>query len=863
MNMRMLALRNLRANPTRFIATVLAVIVGTGFLAGALILKDSLGTTLTNNVNNQLQNVDAAVTGDTGQATAAQGRGGRRGGGGGGGGPNAQQLGVDTNVPASVLATVKGVPTVADAAGIVTGVVGVLDADGNPLSRQTVGALWVPVPSLSPYQVVDGAAPVGAGQIAIDQTTADRHNLHVGQNVNLSTTSGSASAQIVGIVKYGAQLQSGPGGDVVVSPNDAFAWLNTGKAEYDAIYATGKQGTAADVLVGDIAKAVGPSYQVQTGDAFRADQAGAIGSLANTLGIGLQFFAYLALFVGLFIIYNTFSIIVAQRVREFALLRAVGASRKQIGRAVRVEAVLVGFVASALGFLLGIGLFEALVHFVPQFKEIAGTVTLQLRVGAILQVLVAGTLITLLSAVVPSWRAGRTNPIEAMRSVAVDRSGTSRIRTGFGLALLGIGMVLLVVGTIIGNFLVMAFAPPFLFLGVLVGGPVLVAALGSLAERVIRLAPSTTARLGVENVRRNPSRSATTANALVIGVFLVVLVTAAGGAVRDYATNVLSDFGGPDFTVLSIGNGFPPGYIDKVKAVPGVTATASVYPQVGQVQAAQTLVVGAVDFGSAPALGLSLDDSPGNPTSLANLGPDDMVIANFIAQQQKLSVGDKVTVTYGNGVARPARVGAITKPTVSIVFAYVSAAAATAADPALQPAQLAVTTQPGQQTEVATALDQLSNVYSSVRVLPGNFLAEFVKGIFNALISSVNALLSVAVVIAVFGIVNTLILSVTERRHEVGLLRAVGMTRGQLRSTVRLEAMVVALIGSILGIGFGLLVSWCLTRPFLSDQGQAFSWPFSQMGLVLLLGIIIGVVAAIIPAWRAGRLDVLDAIGVE
>jgi putative ABC transport system permease protein len=860
--MRMLALRNLRANPTRFIATVLAVVVGTGFLAGALVLKDSLGTTLTNNVNNQLQNVDATVTGDTAQAPAAQGRGGRRRGGGGGG-PNAQPLGVDTNVAASVLDTVKGVPTVADGVGIVTGVVGVLDADGKPLSRQTVGALWVPVPSLSPYQIVDGAAPVGAGEIAVDQTTADRHNLHVGQNVDLSTTSGRASARIVGIVKYGAQQQSGSGGDVVVSPNDAFAWLNTGKAEYDAIYATGKEGADPAVLVADVAKAVGPGYQVRSGEAFRADQAGVIGSLADTLGIGLQFFAYLALFVGLFIIYNTFSIIVAQRVREFALLRAVGASRKQIGRAVRVEAVLIGLVASAIGFLVGIALFEALVRLVPQFKEIAGTVTLQLRVGALLQVLAAGTLITLLSAVVPSWRAGRTNPIEAMRSVAVDRSGTSRWRAVFGLVLLGIGLVLLVGGTIIGNFLVMAFAPPLLFLGVLVGGPVLVAALGSLAERVVRVVPSTTARLGVENVRRNPSRSATTANALVIGVFLVVLVTAAGGAVRDYATNVLSDFGGPDFTVLSIGNGFPPGYIDKVKAIDGVAATASVYPQVGQVTADRPLAVGAVDFGSASALGLSLDDNPANPTSFAALGPNDLVITNFTADQQKLRVGDTVTITYGNGVARPARIAAITKPTVSIVFAYVSAAAATAADPALQPAQLAITTQAGRQSEVATSLDQLSNDYSSVRVLPGNFLAEFVEGIFNALISSVNALLSVAVVIAVFGIVNTLILSVTERRHEVGLLRAVGMTRGQLRSTVRLEAMVVSLIGSVLGIGFGALVSWCLTRPFLSAQGQAFSWPFSQMGLVLLLGIVIGVVAAILPAWRAGRLDILDAIGVE
>jgi putative ABC transport system permease protein len=863
MNMRMLALRNLRAKPTRFIATVLAVIVGTGFLAGAHILTDSLGTTLTNNLNNQLQNVDAAVTGDP-PAAAGEARGGRQNRQGGGG-ANAQQLGVDTNVPASRLGSVQGVPTVADAAGIVTGVISVLDADGNPLSRQTVGSLWVPVPGLSPYQVIEGVGPAGAGQIAIDRTTADRDNLSVGQTVNLSTSAGRAPGRIVGIVKYGAQAQSGPGGDVVVSADDAFAWLNSGKAQYDAIYATARDGTDPTVLVTDIDKAVGPGYQVQTGDAFREDRAGIIGALADPIGIGLQFFAYLALFVGLFIIYNTFSIIVAQRVREFALLRAVGASRKQIGRAVRIEAVLIGLIASAFGFLLGIALFEALVHFVPQFQGIAGGVTLQLRVGAVLQVLLAGTIITLLSAMVPSWRAGRTNPIEAMRSVAVDRSGTSRGRAIVGIVLLGFGLFMLIVGTVTSNFWVMAVGPPFLFLGVLVGGPVLVAALGSIAERIVRRVPqSTTARLGVENVRRNPSRSATTANALVIGVFLVVLVTAGGGAVRDYATNVLSRFGGPDFTVLSIGNGFPPDYIAKVQAIPGVTETATIYPLVGTVAGAQgNVAVGAVDFGQMSALGLAIDQSAVGSGSLANLGPADMVVSSFIAQNQQLKLGDTVTITYGNGVVGRVRIAALTKPSVSLVFAYVSPAAATKADPALQPAQLAISVSHGQETEVAIALDQVTNRYSSIRVLPGNFLAEIVTNIFNALISSVNALLSVAVIIALFGIVNTLILSVTERRHEVGLLRAVGMTRSQLRSTVRLEALVVSLIGSVLGIGFGLLVAWCLTRPFLSDQSQAFSWPVAQMGLVLLLGVIIGVVAAIIPAWRAGRLDVLDAIGVE
>ena len=211
-------------------------------------------------------------------------------------------------------------------------------------------------------------------------------------------------------------------------------------------------------------------------------------------------------------------------------------------------------------------------------------------------------------------------------------------------------------------------------------------------------------------------------------------------------------------------------------------------------------------------------------------------------------------------------VGAIAGTSISFVQVYMDAPTAVAAAPGLEATQIAVSVESGKQQDVARDLDKLSAGYTSILVLPGNFLGAIVKDIFNFLISSTNALLSVAVVIALFGIVNTLILSITERTHEIGLLRSVGMTRRQLRSTVTLEAMVVSLLGSLVGIVSGLFVAWCLTRPIFTDPdsgGGSFSWPVSQMGAVLALGIILGIASSILPAWRSGRIDILEAIATE
>lgn len=901
MNMRRLAIANLRANPTRFIATMLAVIVGTGFLAGALVLRDSLDSTLKANIDTSLAGVDASIeplsttvaagseelpttsvpgssrpTGSrpAGATTTAPGRattttaapggrsGPRRSGSGNGLGE------VRNGVPATVLDSVRGLPGVKDVAGNLAWPVNILDQDSKPVRSNSVGILWVESPELSALTIVSGSAPLQHGQIAVDQQTLDDAHAAIGATVTMATTSGPTTATIVGVAAPKGRSSAIGGGTVSIAPPDGFALLGEGKAQYDSVYVSAADGTSEGVLVGTILSHVGREYVVESGDKLRDDQQGQAGNIASILGNGLQGFAYLALFVGLFIIYNTFSIVVAQRIREFALLRAIGASSKQIRRAVLVEAVVVGFIASALGFFTGIGLFLVLVKLIPQFKAIAGDVGLQITVGSVIQVLISGTIITLLSVVFPMFRAGRTKPIEALRVVAIDRSGTSRIRAIIGLVLLAIGATFLLVGAASSQYLVMIFGPPALFLGVLVGGPVLAGSFAAVVARLLAPFNRPTLKLGVENLRRNPKRAATTANALVIGVFLVVLVTAGGGAVRDFAVDKLSQFGGSDFTVSGISGSLPEGFGDKVKAVPGVTAAAPVYISVGSMPSVagpfgggSTMDVGAIDFGETSVLGLTAKEG-----SLEGLQPNQLIVAESIAKQNGLRLGSPVVVTLNNGATVRETVGAIAGTSISFVQVYMDAPTAVAAAPGLEATQIAVSVESGRQNDVGRDLEKLSSGYTSILVLPGNFLGAIVKDIFNFLISSTNALLSVAVVIALFGIVNTLILSITERTHEIGLLRAVGMTRRQLRSTVTLEALVVSLLGSLIGIASGLFVAWCLTRPIFTDPeggGGSFSWPVSQMAAVLGLGILLGIASSILPAWRSGRIDVLDAIAAD
>jgi putative ABC transport system permease protein len=898
--MRTLAVRSIRANPVRFVATVLAVLVSTAFLAGTMVLRDSLGAALEASARGQLQGVDAVVQGGPGGAGQPAPSGGPTGtapgtvpgasgaevppaepGGPGttvaggaasqpsttrragdmSGGPNMgqRQLGVDQGVPAETVEVVRRVAGVDEAAGMLSGFISVLDAGGGSISENINGAVWIPEARLNPYRLVEGRAPAAPGEIALDTRTVESGSLQLDSAVQVATSQGIRPAKVVGIVTFGDQPSSGQG-DALLAEADGFAWLNDGRRQYTSVYIAADNGVRPDDLVATLRTTLGPGFEVNTGDQLRDEAAETFGGVVDVISGALLGFAIVALFVALFTIYNTFSIIVAQRTREFALLRALGATGQQIRRSVRTEAALLGIGASAVGFLCGVGLFLLLTRLVGQFEDLVGSVSLRISIWSVIAVLAVGVILTMVSAFVPAWRASRTKPLEALRDVAVDRSSTSKLRAIIGLVLLGFGVVVLLAGGLLSNFWLILLGPPALFFGVIIGGPVLAANYARGVEALVKPLRRTSLRLGVENVQRNPRRSAATALALVIGVFLVVLVTAGGGAVRDYAVAQVSRLSGPDVTVIAFSNVLPEDYVRQVRAIDGAAGVAEVYPEAALVEAIG-LPASGVDYRDIRALNLQVVAG-----DLGSLGPNDAVVPDFGPQSGIGTVGDPIRVTFANGQSRDVRIGAVVAPALPFPM-FVSSELVNQVDPMLTPASLQIAAESGKVQDVTDEVTRLSRQYSGLEALPGNIFAQVIRSVFNFVIAAANVLLTVAVVIALFGIVNTLVLSVNERTHEIGLLRAVGMTRRQVRATIRLESVAVSLLGALIGTVFGLFVAWCLTRPILNQEGDVvstgFSWPVAQLLLILVLAVIVGMAASLVPARRASRLNIIDAVRME
>lgn len=854
-----IALANLRSNPVRFVSTVLAVVVATTFLAGVLVLRDSVSATIESTTETGLADVAVAVTPPTGDLL-----GGTQSG-------QAGDFGQRDGVPTDLLGTVRGVDGVAVADGTLTSRINLLDDAGQPVVKDLIGNRRL-VDPLDPFTAVDGRLPDREGELAIDRETAERRGIGVGRQITVATAVGPRAGTIVGLTTYLDRDRSSATGDVVVSDADAVDWLGGGRDTFDTILATADPGVTEADLAGRVQSAVGSEATALTGTAYREQVTGQGVFVASLLGTGLQVFAYVALFVGAFIIYNTFTITVAQRLREFALLRAIGATGRQVRRVVRFEAVGIGLGASAIGMLTGTVLFFLASRLIPAIAQLAGGGTLQIAVApaAVIQVLVSGLVITYVSATLPAWRAARARPIEAMTTAAIDRSGASKVRAGIGLAALGLGVVALLTGAARSSGPLLAVGPLLLIVGALVGGPVLAAGFARLVGLPFDPHRNPVPSLATSNAARNPNRTATTANALVIGVSLVVFVTAAGGAVRDYLVTQLASLGSVDALVVTTAGQLPPELVEDVRDLPSaerVAAMASV-AGVAEVMGA-AMPVEAAD----PAEVFAVRNQAAVRGSFADLGDDGITMPDLYLQNTAIKIGDPVRVTFLNGEQRTFTLKATTQFSLDALAPVISLDAARKANPDVAPDTLQIRAAPGQVDNLIRSLEDLTLPYATVAVAPGSIFSTVLRDLFNALISSVSALLGVAVLIALFGIVNTLVLSITERTHEIGILRAVGMSRRQLAAAVRVEAVVVAVLGTLLGIAFGLFTGWCLTRPLFSDPSQSipgntapaatFSWPVAQLGLIALLGIVIGVVASLLPAWRATRLDVLDAIRTE
>jgi putative ABC transport system permease protein len=846
--------RSVFARKLRLFLSAFAVILGVAFVAGSYIFTDTLGQAFT-----------GLTSGAVGDVIVRPGTSADSGGGFGGGTSGSR------SVPASVVDRLAAVPGAERADGRITSfgtfVVGrdgkLIGGSGPPgiAVNYTTGpaANGVAVATLE-----SGRWPGAVGEIVLDDTTAGKAGYVPGDTVPLVTATEQPrlEATLVGTASFGGSTLVGAS-VVMFDTAQAQELFLQGEDAFSQVWVTAAPGTSQEQLLAAVTKALPKDTQAATGDATAARAASRIDEALSFVTTFLLVFAGIALTVGAFLIVNTFSILVAQRSRELALLRAIGASRRQVARSVLIEAGLVGLVGSAvgvgLGVLLAIGIKEVFGRFGLDLSKNA----LVLEPRTVVVSLVVGVLVTLAAAYLPARRAGRVPPVAAMRDdVALAESGL-KWRLTVGAVLLAAGVAGMAAGLLgVGS------EPTYVLgagaFGVLVGTALLSPVLGRpvLAGLgwVYRRGFGAVGLMAEQNTLRNPRRTAATASALMIGVSLVTMMAVLGASAKASLDKTLAEDIIADYVVTNpVGQPFSSTVARDIEQVPGVAAVA-------QVRGALLQIDGDRDFATAvdPAAITAVANPEVTTGSLSALDATSAALSADFAREKGLAVGSTVTIGYAGEESRATVVATYVPDSVLGSDLTMSLEGFDAIGVPPTDRTVYVTAQPG--TDRAALSAGLDRVVADLPTVSVNDQAEFAaeqRQPIDRLLFIVYALLGLAVVIAVLGIVNTLALSVIERIREIGLLRAVGLSRRQLRTMLRLEAVAIALLGAVLGVVVGLAFALALQRSLADDGLDVLAIPGTQLvGFVLVAGLV-GVLAALWPGRAAARLDVLRAISTE
>ncbi|MEV6338345.1 FtsX-like permease family protein [Nocardia vinacea] len=834
--MRKVVLRNLAAHKVRLALTLLSVVLGTAFIAGSFVFTDTLQRTFDGIFANQAKGVDVRVS------------------------PQKQQA---QGIPLSVVDQIAKMDGVRAVAPSVNGPLVLLYPDGKKAVQTggapTFGQSYIPPDKAvaEPDKFVQGVPPARAGEIALNTGGAERAGLHVGDKTKVLVPSHGNPIDVTLTGIY--EVPSDTGGFIGVLFDDAQARQLFTDGSHVAHIDIAAVGIPGDDLRDKIANVL-VDYKVQNGDQVRADLKKEVSNALNFINYFLLAFGAIALIVGTFIIYNTFSMIVAQRLRELALLRAVGASRQQVGRSVVAEALVIGLVGSAIGLVGGIGLAFGLSALLNAFDLGLPTGSLTVLPRTVIVGLLVGLLVTVVSAYAPARRAAKIPPVEAMREEFASAGESLRLRTGIGSALAVAGVVLVVLGAqktgghaaltvgigALGLIFAVLLAAPALSRPVVGGLGVLLRPFGPIG------------RMSRNNAARNPRRTAATAFALTLGLMLVTAIGMLGASAKA-SVSVLVDKGVKADYVLAGPQmiGVPLGAGDAVrKSVPGVADVVGlrgVTFKVGDEQLAGTEFDGSLDS----VLNYSM--IKGTNT----LGDHDVMVSEDEADKRGWKVGDQVTVTSLGFKKIPVEVVGVYKKTPLLGPLVVSPVMYDEVMPVNFRTNLFmfVKAEPGADlTRMRTDLENATEQFVVVQVQDREEFKGAQGKQINTLLAILYGLLALAVVIAILGIVNTLALSVVERRREIGMLRAVGMQRAQVRRTIYLESMLIAVFGAIVGmlLGLGLGVGFLRT---LRDLGiDEIAIPWNQLVLVLISSAVVGVLAALWPGIRAARTPPLAAI---
>jgi putative ABC transport system permease protein len=844
------AWRSLVQHKLRLVLSMLAIILSVGFVVGTLIFGATLNRTFTDLFSQTTS--DVVVSADT----DAQGSG---------------FAGDVQTLPANLLPEIQGVPGAAAAGGTVfADGVAIIGSDGDPIGQSGApqfGSNWNDDERLTPYRLIDGAGPSAQGQVAIDSKSAEDGDLAVGDQVQLVTPKGLITADLVGIFQFGTS--GNLAGATIAAFDTATAQdiLVKGKDVYTSIDVAANEGVSQTDLAAQVSEVVGSGTQVQTGDQA-ADEA----TKEITDGLGffnsvLLAFSLVSLFVGAFLIVNTFSMLVGQRTKELALLRAVGATRGQIVRSVLVESAIVGLTASVIGCVFGLAVTKLLTAGFGALGIEMGNTPLVLKPSTFVIGLVLGLVITVLAAWFPARRASRIPPVAALRDDASLPTSSLRRRGIVGAILLLLGGLALWFGATAENgsgFGLVGLGT----LGVLIGAIVFIPVLAHPIARSVG-APlphlfGTVGRLAMDNASRQPRRSAATASALMIGLALVAGFSVVAASLSQSVNAMVDDVIGAEFLVSnSTQRPFPRAIADQIAQIDGVATVSrstSIPTDVdtGKGEPGATFLTTADPQTIGDVLDLNFTEG-----SLNDLTDQTAIVDTTTAQAAGLSVGDEVTFIFPTGRAK-VEVAGLYKPEgffggYTITNAALEAAGVNVGDTFVY----VKAEQDADLSAIRASMDAILKAYPTVKVQSQQELKEEFQKNVSALLGVIVAMLGLAIFIAVLGIVNTLYLSVLERTREIGMLRAVGASRRQVRWMIVLESVVLAVFGAVVGLTLGLLFGIALQTTLKAFGVNQLGIPWIQLGIYLVIAMVVGALAALWPARRAAKLDVLQAITTE
>jgi putative ABC transport system permease protein len=840
-------IKGLLAHKLRFAMTALAVVLGVAFVAGSFILTDTIERSFEGVIGQLAGGIDLQVrpegTGADFEAGFSQER---------------------ATVPAGLLDEVRDVEGVAFADPVVSGQAQVIDADGQPVGGMGPPTLGINAPSVDGFaglEVRDGRLPTSPGEVALDAFTVRTQAFAVGSTISILAGGPIEEVTLVGSVGFGT-ADNLAGATVLLFPFDDAVERFSPTGDYDQIEILVDDGAEPQAVADRVTAIVGGDVEVVTSEQLVEENTEAIAGVLGVFSTALLAFAGVALFVGVFIIVNTFSITVAQRVREFALLRAIGAGRRQIMTSVLLEAgvlgLLGGLVGLALGTLLAVGLRALLAGFGIDLPA-EGLVILP---RTIVVAVAVGLVVTVAAAIAPALRATRIAPVQALQSAAVateGRSGWGRLAVGSLVTL--VGVVLLVVGLVAdGGVVALGGGAAAVFVGVALLSPLLarplVSALGLPIARLLGIR----GELARENAMRNPRRTATTASALMVGVGLVGFVGILGASLTASLGDAVDDVYRLDLDVRSTSfQAIPAAIGDDLAALDETELALTQRMGMFELGGTQRFLFGVDSDRVTDIYAIEVTDG-----SLDALPQGGIALSEGAAERDEVSLGSPLAMRFpATGDATLEVVAIYEGRSIDVDYMIDTSTYREhfVADEVFAVGVLladGVTPEQGQ-----AAIDAVLAAYPGVAAMDRSAVRENLTSQVDQVVGLVYGLLGLAIVIAFVGIVNTLALSVFERVRELGLLRAVGMSRRQVRSMIRWESVLISVLGVVLGLGVGLFFGWLLVEALQDDFPLRLVIPTGQLALAVLVAVLAGVLAGVLPARRAARVDVLRAVTTE